>query len=247
MDNVENMLTISIPVYNEGDNIRAELEAIHHDLTVPCIINLVYDFEEDTTLPPARETARNLGLNLVPIRNKYGRGVLNAIKTGLESATTKYVIVTMADLCDPPAVINAMVAAAEQQHADIVCASRYMRGGKQLGGPWLKGRMSRAAGLSLNWLCGLPTHDPTNSFKLYRKSFIDTIKIESDGGFEIGIELVVKAFLRHCIICEVPTTWTDRVAGQSNFKLRKWLPKYLKWYFMAFKHRKRPGNGDDIR
>jgi hypothetical protein len=28
-------------------------------------------------------------------------------------------------------------------------------------------------------------------------------------------------------IAEVPTTWRDRTAGQSNFKLRKWLPHYL--------------------
>ena len=39
--------------------------------------------------------------------------------------------------------------------------------------------MSWAAGLSLHWLAGLPTHDPTNSFKAYRKEFLDRTPIES--------------------------------------------------------------------
>lgn len=54
--------------------------------------------------------------------------------------------------------------------------------------------MSKFAGLSLHYLAGLPVHDVTNSFKLYRKSFLNEVKIESTGGFELGLELVVKAF-----------------------------------------------------
>ena len=56
------------------------------------------------------------------------------------------------------------------------------------------------------------------------------MSIESNGGFELGIELVVKAYLKGYKICEVPTTWIDRVAGESNFKIIEWLPSYLKWY-----------------
>ena len=168
------------------------------------------------------------------MRNKYGRGALNAIKTGLEEASSELVVVTMADLCDPPEVINDMVAAAEREQADIVCASRYMKGGKQHGGPKFKGFLSHTAGLLLCWFARLPTHDPTNSFKLYRKSYLETVTIESTGGFELGLELVVKAHLARRRIVEVPTTWRDRVAGQSNFKLWKWLPHYLRWFFRAF-------------
>ncbi len=223
------MITIVIPVYNEGDNIKTAVERIEKEVKVPFKINIVYDFEEDTTLVPARE----LNVNLV--KNKYGSGVLNAIKTGLESVDTEFVVVTMADLSDPPGVINDMVNSAEKYNSDIVCGSRYMSGGKQIGGPLIKGFMSRCAGLSLHYLAGLPVHDATNSFKLYRKSFLDTVEIESTGGFELGVELVVKAFKNSHKITEVPTTWHDRTAGKSNFKLIEWLPKYLKWYFEAFK------------
>ncbi len=225
--------TIIVPVYNEADNIAVLLEQMKAELNFPARIAVVYDFEEDTTLPALAKVEARLGMKVDRIRNKYGRGVLNAMKTGLEAVDTKYAIITMADLSDPPAVMNDMIAAAERENADVVCASRYMKGGRQIGGPFIKRSMSRAAGLSLHYLAGVPSHDSTNNFKLYRKSFIDQITIESTGGFELGIELTVKAHNNGFKVAEVSTVWTDRVAGKSNFKLMKWLPKYLKWYFSA--------------
>lgn len=227
-------LTVVIPVFNEGENIAKELQELESKLTVEHIVNIIYDFEEDNTIPVvlAEKNKYNTPINLV--KNLYGRGALNAIKTGLETAESDYVIVTMADLSDPPEVMNKMVEKAELENADIVCASRYMKGGKQIGGPFIKGLMSKCAGLSLHYLAGLPTHDATNSFKLYRTSFLKENKIESNGGFELGLELVVKAYLSNKKIAEVPTTWIDRANGQSNFKIIEWLPSYLKWYFKAF-------------
>jgi hypothetical protein len=117
--------------------------------------------------------------------------------------------------------------------ADVVAASRYMRGGRQIGGPWLKRTLSRTAGLTLHWFGGIATHDPTNNFKLYSRRFLDVTPIESGAGFELALELTVKAAIAHRRIAEVPTTWRDRTAGQSNFKLRQWLPHYLRWYWRA--------------
>ena len=222
------MLTIIIPVYNEGENIKTAVENIEREVKYPYVINVIYDFDEDSTIEPAKKLKVNL------VKNKYGRGVLNAIKTGLEDVQTEFAIVTMADLSDPPQVMNDMINSAVKNTADIVCASRYMSGGGQLGGPLIKKFMSKFAGLSLHYLAGLPVHDVTNSFKLYRKSFLNEVKIESTGGFELGLELVVKAFKSGKKITEVPTVWRDRTAGKSNFKLIEWLPKYLKWYFKAF-------------
>lgn len=225
--------TIVIPVYNEGKNIVRTLTVLKQEVKSDYKIIVVYDFDEDTTLPALDEAEKILNIKVTRLRNKYGRGALNAIKSGLETADTEYIIVTMADLSDPPVVIDDMIKKAEETNADIVCGSRYMKGGSQTGGPKLKGLMSRFAGVSLHYLINLPTHDPTNSFKLYRKSFLEKMTIESCGGFEIGIELVVKAYLKGYKIAEVPTSWVDRDEGKSNFQLKKWLPSYLHWYFAA--------------
>ncbi|MBI3282928.1 glycosyl transferase, partial [Candidatus Curtissbacteria bacterium] len=119
---------------------------------------------------------------------------------------------------------------------DVVAASRYMKGGHQIGGPLVKQVLSRIAGISLHYLVGLPTHDATNSFRLYSKKFLDKVKVESDGGFELAIELTVKAHFDAFKVTEVPTTWTY-LAKESRFYLKKWLPKYLKWYLWAIKKR----------
>jgi glycosyltransferase involved in cell wall biosynthesis len=232
-----NNLSVVIPVYNEAENIRTAVERIEAELRVPHRIVIVYDMDEDTTVPVVHEIQK-IRDNVTLVKNKYGRGVLNAIKTGLEEASEAengYVVVTMADLSDPPEVINAMYDIAERENADIVCASRYMKGGKQIGGPVIKGLMSRIAGLTLHRFARVATHDATNSFKLYSTGFLQKQRIESSGGFEIGIELVAKAHVQGAVIREVPTTWTDRVAGSSNFKLLSWLKNYLHWYFYAYK------------
>jgi len=119
----------------------------------------------------------------------------------------------------------------------VVCGSRYMKGGRQTGGPLLKRLLSRTAGLTLNLLAGVPTKDVTNSFKMYRTAFLQSLTFESTGGFEIGMEAVVKAYVAGGRIAEVPSVWTDRIEGESRFRLWKWLPNYLRWYLYAFRGR----------
>ncbi len=99
--------------------------------------------------------------------------------------------------------------------------------------------MSRTAGLTLHWLAGVATHDPTNNFKLYSRRLLDATPIESSAGFELALELTVKATLAGRPVAEVPTTWRDRAQGESNFRLRKWLPHYLRWYRVALAGRLR--------
>jgi len=90
------------------------------------------------------------------------------------------------------------------------------------------------AGLSLYHFARVGTRDATNSFKAYSKAFIEKVGIESDQGFEIGIELVSKARRYRQPVAEIPTIWLDRAFGASNFRLVAWLPRYIRWYFYAF-------------
>jgi hypothetical protein len=94
--------------------------------------------------------------------------------------------------------------------------------------------MSRAAGRSLHLLTRVGTRDATNSFKAYSTDFIKAVGIDSRGGFEIGIELTAKARRLRRPVAEIPTIWLDRQAGASNFRVIRWLPRYLRWYRFAF-------------
>ena len=231
-------LSIVLPVYKEGEAVEPVIRALAREVRTPHEMLLVYDFDEDPTVPVIERLAAELP-TVRGHRNDLGRGVLNAMKAGIAASGGAYVLITMSDGSDEPHVVDSMVKLA-RDGADIVAASRYMPGGRQLGGAFLKRTMSRAAGLTLHWFAGVRTHDSTSNFKLYRRSFLDSVTIESEAGFELALELTVKATLAGQSVAEVPTVWRDRTAGESNFKLRKWLPHYLRWYRRAFIGRLRP-------
>jgi dolichol-phosphate mannosyltransferase len=228
-------VSIVLPVYNEGEAVEPVLRALDAAVKTPHELVVVYDFDGDTTVPVVARLSDEMP-SLRGLRNDLGRGVLNAMKAGIAGTTGRYVLISMADGSDDPTAVDRMVELA-RNGADVVSASRYMKGGRQVGGPPLKRLMSRAAGLTLHWFARVPTHDPTNNFKLYRRAFLESTTIESTAGFELALELTVKATLARRQIAEIPTTWRDRSAGQSNFKLRKWLPHYLHWYRVAFLRR----------
>jgi dolichol-phosphate mannosyltransferase len=222
-------LSVVVPVYNEGENVVSTLRGIiERSRTRPLEVLVVHDFDEDTTVPVVKRLQAEIP-ELQLHRNTIGRGVLNAIKSGLAAARAPYVLVTMGDGSDDASDIDSMYELA-RGGADVVAGSRYMRGGRQLGGPLMKRTLSRTAGLSLHWLAGIPVHDATSNFRMYSKRLLEKVTIESTGGFELGIELTVKAHLLGMRVAEVPTTWRDRTAGQSRFRLWQWLPRYLRWY-----------------
>lgn len=229
--------SIVLPVFNEGPNIAAFCRAARRELPEGYELLVCYDFDADNTLPalatlPPDEKPRVVRL----VKNDLGRGVRYAIEAGMRAARADVVVVMMADLSDDLSKVDEMVRLAEAG-ADVVCASRYMRGGQQIGGPLLKRILSRAAGLTLHGLAGLPTHDPTNSFKAYRSDFLRRTTIQSTAGFVLGLELTVRAHFGGGKVAEVPATWRDRAAGQSRFRLFAWLPHYLHWYFWALRRR----------
>lgn len=228
-------LSIVLPVYNEGDAVEPVLRALAAGVKTSHELVVVYDFDGDTTVPIIDRLTSELP-TLRGLRNDLGRGVLNAMKAGIAGTTAPYVLISMADGSDEPQIVDGMVALA-RDGADVVAASRYMDGGRQIGGPLLKRVLSRIAGLTLHWFAGVGTHDATNNFKLYSRRFLDTATIESAAGFELALELTVKATIAGRLVAELPTTWRDRTHGKSNFRLRKWLPHYLRWYLLAVSRR----------
>lgn len=227
-------LSIVMPVYNEGEVIGETIQRVETSVKTPHELLIIYDMDEDTTIGPVKKLQVKYP-NVKLVKNVYGKGALNALKTGIKIAQGKAVCIMMADLTDDPKVLNSMVEKFNQGY-DVVAASRYMKGGHQIGGPIIKRILTQTAGLSLHYLVGLPTHDATNSFRLYSARFLNNFKIESNGGFELAIELTVKAHASGYKVTEVPTTWTY-LAKESRFYLKKWLPKYLKWYFWAIRKR----------
>lgn len=224
-------VSVVVTAYNEGEKIADYLHSLLRSVTIPAEVLVVYDFAEDTSAPFVQEVAAG-DTRVKPLLNTYGRGPAWAIRYGMDHASADVVVVTMADGCDDAAQINELTSLVENG-STIAAASRYVRGGKKVGGPPIKSALSRVAGLSLFYLGRVGTRDATNSFKAYDMSFVREVGVASTGGFEVGIELVAKARRLHRRVTEIPTTWYEREYGESNFKVAEWLPKYLRWYMYA--------------
>lgn len=232
-DAEDNVTSIIVPVYNEADNIGPCLRRLWQALgNTPHEVLICYDSDVDTTLAAIRAMP-DCPPTVRLVRNDLGPGVAFALRAGFESARGDVVVTTMADLSDPPETIPAMARKIRDEAVHVVSGSRYMRGGRQIGGPLLKRTMSRMAGLSLRVLAGIGTHDPTTNFRAYSAAFLRSVRVESRQGFEVALELTVKAHLMGMKVDEVPTVWTDRSAGESKFRLWRWLPHYTYWYWMG--------------
>jgi glycosyltransferase involved in cell wall biosynthesis len=234
---MSDLLTIVIPVYNEGANFDRLWVELCSKVRLDFSALVVYDFDEDDTLPAVERVIHKGETRIRLIKNNIRRGVVGAIGTGFNQVEHGPILVVMADLSDDLGRVDSMLALYRQGY-QLVAGSRYMKGGRLEGGPLVKQFLSRMAGLTLHWFRGIPTHDATNAFKIYDRDMLRSFTIESRHGFELNLELTVKAFLAGYRIGEVPSTWKDRTAGTSRFRLWQWLPSYLKWYFYAF----RPGH-----
>jgi glycosyltransferase involved in cell wall biosynthesis len=226
-------LDIVIPVHNEGANILRTLAALTRDVKTPMRVLICYDMPDDDTLAaiggaPDQAVAARVEL----VRNR-GRGAHAAVMTGFAMSTAPYVLMYPADDDYNAGMLDAMMAAAEAG-SDIVCASRFMPGGRMVGCPWLKAALVRSANFTLHHFAGLPTHDASNGFRLFSRRLIDTIAVESDLGFCYSIELLAKCHRLGWPISEVPAQWFERRHGASRFRVLRWLPAYLRWYFYAF-------------
>ena len=229
---VEPRVTIVIPVRDEGPAIRAVLDRILESVTLSCEVLVVFDSPGDSTVPVLRDYVQR-DHRVVPTLNTDGPGPARAIRYGIAHATAPVAVVTMADGSDDPEQIDDLCKLVERGVV-IACASRYMSGGQQIGGPFPKRLLSHLAGLSLFWFARVGTRDATNSYKAYATDFVRDVGIDSDAGFEIGLELVAKARRLRQPVAEIPTIWLERLHGVSSFEIVKWLPRYLRWYRFAF-------------
>lgn len=225
-------VSIVIPTYAEDENIIHVLDRVFEGVALPLEVLAVVDSPHDTTMPYLEEYARREP-RLRPTVNSYGPGPANAIRYGLDHAAAPVAVVTMADGSDDAMQIDELTRLVERGVV-VAAASRYARSGQHVGGTLLKGVLSRVAGESLYAFARVGTHDATNSFKAYNLEFVRAVGVQSDAGFEIGLELVAKARRARLPVAEIPTIWLDRAFGVSTFKLRAWLPRYLRWYLHAF-------------
>jgi len=228
------VLSVVVPVYNEGENIAEFLAELARRALPPYEVLIVHDRDDDDTLPvlAALKAADHGAFKHVrPVKNSVHRGPSGALRSGFAAAAGEHVLVAMADLSDDLSQVEALRDAARRGYA-VVCPSRYCPGGEQRLNS-IRATIPRWASLTLRALTGIPTHDATNSFRLYSRALLASLELTSTHSFSVTLEILAKAYWRDAAILEIPTVWNDRRHGVSKFPFVASLATYLPWFFLA--------------
>lgn len=231
-------VSIVVPVLHVEPQLERTIErlaTIRERLDLEILI--VVDVPDATREEEVRaENDRIAQRAVAKVRYRVGeRGFGSALRDGFAWATGDVVIPFMADACDDSRDIPKLVAKALKGW-DVVGGSRYMRGGRIVGNT-LKQRLSRFYSLLTRLVGGPKIHDVTNAFKAYRRRVLESVETVADS-YDISVELTVKAYRAGFTVTEVPTTWTNRTLGESNWRFSDELKRYPRWLLLASRGRR---------
>ncbi|ATW50237.1 glycosyltransferase [Streptomyces peucetius] len=217
-------VTIVVPTFNESGNIRELLRRITESVParLPCEVLFVDDSTDDTP-DVIRGAAQDCPFPVdVLHRDTPVGGLGGAVVEGIRKAGSDWIVVMDADLQHPPALVPELVAAGEGAGADLVVASRYIRGGSRAG---LAGGYRIAVSRGATWLTKalFPRRlrgisDPMSGFFAIRRSVVTADELKPLG-YKILLELAVRC--RPETVAEVPFVFQDRFAGESKSTARE--------------------------
>jgi len=219
-------ISIVVPAHNEEGNLENLAFALipvleRHNETQDYELVLVDDNSQDRTSSIIDALASG-NPRIKPVHRTDTPGFGNAIKTGFKKATGDVIIPFMGDLSDSPEDISRLVSKIEDGY-DIAYGSRFVDGGSLNGYPRSKMLANRSFNNLVRFSFGIPYKDVTNAFKAYRREVLDAIGIDSIDaqGFDLTVEVPLKAHILGFKGVEVPVSWNGRKRGEAKLKLSR--------------------------
>ena len=219
-------LDIIIPVYNEDDNIIRLLKGLENEILCNFRILICYDSDDDKTLKQIKNN-KVIDKELLFIKNPK-QGPNSAIIQGINVYQAEIILVYMADDFENIKIINHMIKLIEQGN-DLVIPSRFIPGGKMIGGKKIKKKITIIGSYLIYYMAGIPYKDCPNAFKMFSKNLKEKVNLDSTMGFTYALELTAKAHFLKLRITEIPSIWIEAKNRKSSFKIFKWLPYYIYW------------------
>ena len=143
-----------------------------------------------------------------------------------QAFTGDAVVIVMADGSDDPRDIVLYYRVLEAGY-DCAFGSRFMPGAIVRDYPRLKLVINRAVNLGIRLLFRHGYNDTTNAFKAYRREVIEHVHPLVSPHFNLTVELPLKAATRGFSYAIVPTSWSNRAAGESKLQLNEMGSRYL--------------------
>ncbi|MBR3958411.1 MAG: polyprenol monophosphomannose synthase [Kiritimatiellae bacterium] len=222
---------VVIPTYDEKDNVGPMAEAV---LKNAVELLFVDDNSPDGTGAVIDELAAKEPRIHVLHREKkegLGRAYVAGFSKALELGA-ELVVQMDCDFSHDPKDVARLVEAIttpipskqsgnsddEKKFPDLVIGSRYVPGGSTPGWPFKRRLISRAGGIFIRTVTGMPVRDPTGGFKCWRKTTLEKIDFTTvaSAGYSFQLEMNHRTWKAGLFIKEIPIAFTDRVAGYSK-------------------------------
>ena len=230
---------VILPTYEERATIGAVLDGVR---AAPQDVDVVVvdDSSPDGTALAVREVvARDPHVRLVQRPDKFGlaSAYLEGFGLGLDEGYD-LVVEMDSDLSHDPEELPALLRAAADGK-DLVVGSRYIEGGSVT--DWSRARvaLSRVGNMYARLMLGVPVHDATSGFRVYRRELLKDLVNEpfASDGYGFQIELVMRSWDLGYSIGEVPITFREREHGES--KISRAIVAEALWRVTAWGFRRR--------
>jgi dolichol-phosphate mannosyltransferase len=221
-------LSVVIPAHNEADVVGPTVKELARQLDAEKLdyeIVVVDDGSSDAT-PGVLAELEGANGRVVGVRNDGDHGFGFAVRAGLNAYTGDAVAIVMADGSDDPRDVVLYYRVLEAGY-DCAFGSRFMPGASVHDYPRLKLLINRIVNFGIRVLFQHGYNDTTNAFKAYKREVIDHIQPLVSPHFNLTVELPLKAITRGYSYAIVPTSWTNRAAGESKLRLKEMGSRYL--------------------
>ena len=215
-------LSLVIPCYNEQDNLRALLKAIHEAVDP---LNLPYEvvITDDCSTDRSWEILKELAAADPRIRGQrfaINCGESAASWAGLNAARGKYLVTLDADLQNDPKDLPRFLEALKQY--DCVCGTRVKARGE--GDNFIRVASSRIANWVRNKLSGEQIADAGCTYRAFKRECIENLKFFK--GMHRFLPTLFK--IEGHTVKEIEVSNNPRFAGRSNYGV--WNRLFVSFY-----------------
>jgi glycosyltransferase involved in cell wall biosynthesis len=215
-------ISVVFPLFNEEDYVLRAYEAALGPITTGFEIILVNDASTDRTREIV-ETLRAKDPRVKAVHNPVNLKLGGTLRAGYAVATKDLVLYTDADLPFDLHEVRRAVRLLEVQKADVVSAYRFDRTSEGL----LRTVYSFFYNSLVRALFGLPIKDVNFSFKLFKRSLLETFALKSDGSF-IDVEFLCRARKAGAHIIQIGVDYFPRSRGVSTLSSPAVIGKILR-------------------
>ena len=240
MTNINPLISIIIPVFNEGESIGFLLDEVlnvMHNNNLNCELIVVNDGSQDSTSTVLDELIiRIKELSVISLRKNYGQTA--AMAAGFDNCNGEIVITLDGDLQNDPTDIPKLISNINDGY-DLVCGWRYNRKDKLIN----RRIPSKIANKLIANVTGLKLHDYGCSLKAFKKEILDDIKLYG----ELHRFLPVLANIEGAKIKEIKVNHRSRKYGSSKYGIdrtfRVLMDLLTVWFMTKFLTRPMYGFG----